>query len=127
MTLRRYAPIAPSRGTVIPTDVRIRVRARDRYCVCDRAGFPVDVQARCRANYTEPEMDHVRGSGGLGMKSPSTADNLVLLGGWCHRWKTDHGREARPLLLAYLERVTGSDHGHVDPVAGCLDCIAVFG
>jgi len=39
----------------------------------------------------------------MGMKSPSTEDNLVVLCGAHHRWKTENGREARPLLLAYLE------------------------
>ena len=126
--MRRYAPIAKSAGTVIPAGTRIAVRARDRYCVCDRAGFPAEVQAFCRANYTEPEMDHVRGSGAMGKKSSSTIDNLVLLSGWCHRWKTEHGREARPLLLAYIERTAPSDdHQHVEPVPGCLDCYAAFG
>lgn len=122
MTLRRYAPISPSRGTVIPADVRIAVRVRDRYCVCDRAGFPAEVQERCRQNYTEPEIDHVRASGGIGMKSDTKLDNLVLLGAWCHRWKTSNGRIARPLLLAYLERVTDPHDTHVDPVAGCVKC-----
>ena len=29
-------------------------------------------------------------------------DNLVVLCGLHHLWKTEHGREARPLLLDYL-------------------------
>mgnify|MGYP001596007379 CR=1 FL=1 len=49
------------------------------------------------------ELDHVRSSGALGKKSRSTLDNLVTLCSTCHCWKTEHGREARPLLLAYLE------------------------
>lgn len=124
MTLRRYAPMKPSAGTQIPTAIRIAVRARDRYCVCDRAGFPKAVLSQCRASYTEPELDHVRASGGMGMKSETSERNLVLLSGWCHRWKTEHGREARMLLLAYLERVT--EHTHVDPVPGCNDCLEAF-
>lgn len=104
-----------SRGTEIPSSVRIAVRARDRYCVCDRAGFPLEVQERCRQNYTEPEMDHVRASHGMRVKSDSTTDNLVLLGGWCHRWKTDHGKTARPLLLDYLARAENPHAAHVDP------------
>lgn len=114
-----------SAGTQIPPRLRIEVRARDRYCVCDRAGFPDDVQAFCRANYTEAELDHVRGSGALGQKSRTDIENLVLLSGWCHRWKTEHGKQARPLLLDYLERV--GEHSHVDPVPGCITCYEVFG
>jgi hypothetical protein len=53
------------------------------------------------------QVDHVRASGGLGMKSPATRDNLVLLCAWHHKAKTDFGRVWRPLLLAYLERVEG--------------------
>jgi 5-methylcytosine-specific restriction endonuclease McrA len=52
------------------------------------------------------ELDHVRASGGMGMKSRSTADNLVSLCGDCHRMKTLNGRVARPALLAYIEGVT---------------------
>lgn len=115
LVLRRYAPIAKSAGTQIAADIRVQVRARDRYCVCDRAGFPIEVQERCRQNYTEPEMDHVRASGGLGIKGPSTLSNLVMLSGWCHRWKTEHGKTARPLLLDYLERVADPHAAHVDP------------
>lgn len=51
------------------------------------------------------EQDHVRGSGGIGLKSRSTADNLVVLCGSHHRYKTEHGHEARPILLAYLAEV----------------------
>jgi hypothetical protein len=125
--VRRCTTLKPSAGTQIPAKVRIAVRVRDRgYCVCDRAGFPEEVQAFCKANYTEPEIDHVRGSGGMGMKSPTELDNLVLLSGWCHRWKTEHGREARPLLLAYLSRIT-PEHTHVDPMPGCAQCYEVWG
>ena len=55
------------------------------------------------------ESDHVRASHGTGMKSRSSEDNGVLLCGPCHRWKTEHGKEARPLLLAYLARFYGSE------------------
>lgn len=41
---------------------------------------------------------------GIGMKSESTRYNGVLLCSVHHAWKTVHGREARPLLLAYLGR-----------------------
>lgn len=95
MTLRRYAPMKASRGTVIPGELRVSVLARDRGCV----GF-----GRLPGSCSGPlELDHVRASHGIGMKSPTTPDNLVSLCGAHHRWKTSFGREARPILLAYLE------------------------
>ncbi len=102
MTLRRYAPMKPSRGTVWPQEVARAIRARDKLCVGPRAGFP-ELWEDWRPD-SPMEIDHVRASGGMGMKSRSTEDNGVLLCSWCHRWKTEHGREARPLLLAYLAR-----------------------
>jgi 5-methylcytosine-specific restriction endonuclease McrA len=96
MTLRRYAPIAKSRGTVIPPLLRLEVYQRDDGCVGAFLGWP-------GPHTSSLELDHVRASGGMGMKSRTEADNLVSLCGACHRWKTDHGREARPQLLAYLE------------------------
>lgn len=92
-----------SRGTIWPKDVSDAIYARDRgRCVCALAGFPLEVIARCPGYPTE--RDHVR-AGGMGLKSRSTVDNGVLLSPSCHRWKTEHGREARPLLLAYLSAV----------------------
>lgn len=104
MTLRRYAPIKPSRGTTWPwLDARvITVRDAGR-CVASTAGFPADVLERCQ---TVPvEKDHVRASGGIGMKSESRHWNGVLLCPPCHRWKTENGKAARPLLLDYLAHV----------------------
>ena len=98
MSLRRYTSLKPSRGTVIPSDVRAIVHARDKGCVASRAGLP----GECMGGI---EQDHVRASGGVGMKSRSTPDNLVDLCAGHHRYKTLNGRKARPLLLAYLERV----------------------
>lgn len=98
MTLRRYAPIKPSRGTVIPRELRVEVYRRDDGCVALWARFP----GECLGPL---EVDHVRGSGAMGKKSRTELDNLVSLCGAHHRWKTEHGREARPLLLAYLEAV----------------------
>lgn len=100
MSLRRYAPMRHSRGTVIPPSVRLEVMSRDGYrCVGPVVGFPVSEHTGSL------ELDHVRASHGMGMKSATEASNLVALCGSCHRWKTSHGREARPLLLVYLERV----------------------
>lgn len=97
MTLRRYAPPKASRGTTIPAELRIEVLTRDNGCV----GF-----GRLPGPCSGPlELDHVRASHGMGMKSRTTADNLVALCGTHHRYKTGFGREARPVLLAYLESV----------------------
>lgn len=96
--LRRYAPIAPSRGTQIPPELRIEVMTRDGGCV------GVWMPGLCGGAL---ELDHVRASHGMGMKSRTEADNLVTLCGTHHRWKTAHGREARPALVAYLERIGG--------------------
>lgn len=93
--MRRYGPMKQSRGTVIPSDVRKSVVARDKVCVGLIAGLPGDHGGTL-------ELDHVRASHGIGMKSASTEDNLVLLCARHHRWKTENGREARPMLLAYL-------------------------
>lgn len=96
MTLRRYAPMKPSRGTVIAKKVRDAVMRRDGYCV----GMRVDMPDPCIGQL---ELDHVRASGGMGMKSESTERNLVLICAWHHRVKTLNGRKWRPVLLAYIE------------------------
>ena len=86
--MRRYVPIKGSRGTVIPPMLRLEVFARDDGCVGRLVGFPEPCGSPL-------EIDHVRASHGVGMKSRTEADNLVALCGSCHRWKTEHGREAR--------------------------------
>lgn len=88
----------PSRGTVIPTALRIEVLVRDQGCMGYRLQWPGECAGAL-------ELDHVRAAG-MGMKSETTAANLVSLCGSHHRWKTEHGREARPQLVAYLEGVT---------------------
>lgn len=55
------------------------------------------------------EIDHVRASGGLGLRSSSEKGNLVALCRWHHRAKTEYGRIWRPLLLAYLDRVEAAE------------------
>lgn len=48
------------------------------------------------------ELDHVQ-AGGMGLESASTPSNLVSLCLIHHRFKTEHGRQWRPILMAYLE------------------------
>lgn len=80
-----------------PADVSEAIRIRDRgQCV----GPVIGLSGRC---YGTPQRDHIRASGGLGMKSPSTLENGALLCISHHRYKTEHGREVRPLLIAYVE------------------------
>lgn len=92
--LRRYGGIRPSRGTVWPLKVRRAIEERDQGCVGPRVGFPGD----CLGGN---ELDHVR-AGGTGMKSRSKVDNGVQLCGGHHRYKTEHGRIARPPLLDWI-------------------------
>jgi len=99
--LRRYPP-RHRRGNPRPSDpvapgVRAQVRARDRVCVFTRLGILHDCFGRL-------ELDHVRASGGLGLRSRSTPDNLVVLCPVAHRMKTLEGRRWRPVLLAWIER-----------------------
>jgi hypothetical protein len=99
--LRRYPTSRQARGTPrsdpVSPAVRAHVRARDRGCVFTRLGIPHACIGRL-------ELDHVRASGGLGLRSRSTADNLVLLCPVAHREKTVDGRRWRPVLLAWIER-----------------------
>ena len=99
--LRRYPTSRRARGVQrpdpIPAGVRAHVRARDRICVFARLGVPHECFGRL-------ELDHVRASGGLGLRSRSTPDNLVLLCPWAHRLKTLQGRRWRPVLLDWIER-----------------------
>jgi len=82
--------------------MRAYLKQRDKGCV---AATILRDDMACQGAL---QVDHVRASGGLGMKSPATRDNLVLLCVWHHKAKTDFGRVWRPLLLAYLERMEGA-------------------
>lgn len=82
-----------------PAEVKRQMDERDqRRCIGRVVGFPTI----CSGGL---ERDHIRASGGLGMKSRSTLDNGVLLCSMCHQWKTLHGRDARPLLIDYVDRM----------------------
>ena len=80
------------------------VRARDGGCVAARA------RGTRGGLYCEGplDVDHVRASGGLGMKSPTHRTNMVVLCRHHHRAKTEYGKVWRPLLIQYLERVEGA-------------------
>jgi hypothetical protein len=110
--MRRYHEMRKSIGTTWPPEVRAAIEARDPWCVGPLVGMP----GEC---YGTPEIDHVRASHGIGMKSRSTVDNGVRLCGGHHRLKTNAGKTWRPVLLDYLERVGDPHAAHVDP---CRDC-----
>lgn len=83
--------------------MRAYLRQRDKGCV---AAHVMRVYDQCVGPI---QVDHVRASGGLGMKSPMERGNLVQLCAWHHKAKTEYGRVWRPLLLAYLERVEAGE------------------
>jgi 5-methylcytosine-specific restriction endonuclease McrA len=94
---RRHRRGDPRSPDPVPPSVRAQVQARDRGCVFTQVGIPHDC-------FGQLELDHVRASGGLGLRSRSTTDNLVLLCPSAHRLKTLEGRRWRPVLLAWIER-----------------------
>lgn len=83
------------------------VRERDKGCVA-RLIFlpgirvPVAAVSKCQGPL---DVDHVRASGGLGMKSPTVRTNLVVLCRFHHVLKTDWGKVWRPMLLRYIASV----------------------
>lgn len=98
MTLRRYAPMRRSTGTVIPLSLRREVLAADNGCVGPRVGMPGDCQGHI-------DLDHIRASHGIGLKSETTRRNLVsLCNNVHHRLKTEYGKTWRMPLLRYVER-----------------------
>lgn len=102
--LRRYGGIKPSRGTTISSDLRREVTDRDRRivggngCVMRFVGAPMPCGG-------DVQLDHVRASHAIGMKSPTDRANLILTCGFHHRMKTENGRQWRPPLLVYLATV----------------------
>jgi 5-methylcytosine-specific restriction endonuclease McrA len=82
----------------VSVETRNHVLERDNWrCVLSTIGY----EHRC---FGRLELDHVR-TGGMGLRSRSKPDNLVSLCSFGHRIKTENGRQVRPLLLAYLERL----------------------
>lgn len=97
--------------------MRLDVLQRDQGCIGPMVGMPGDC-------YGSLELDHVRASHGVGLKSATVPSNLVTLCGGHHRLKTEAGRTWRPVLLAYLERLDDPHTAHVDPVPSCDACYA---
>lgn len=133
-SLRRYTELKPSRGTEWPSSVRAHVATHQRVCLGPLAGMP----GTCVG---EKELDHVRASGGMGMKSKSIAVNAARLCASHHRLKHDEGKTWRPRLLSVIGALHGdcpecqaenlAEYGvplqdihsaHVDPVPGCEAC-----
>jgi len=96
--IRRYAQIRPSRGTVISPALRAEVRSADGFGC---AGYSAGMLGECFGGI---ELDHIRASHGIGMKSATERPNLVSLCSAHHRQKTENGRKWRPLLLEYIAR-----------------------
>lgn len=94
--MRRYAPIAKSRGTTWPPEVRTAAYSRDHGCLGPLVGMPGDCAGAV-------ELDHIRASGAVGMKSRSTLDNAASLCGAHHRMKTDYGKQWRPELIDFVD------------------------
>lgn len=95
--MRRRTALRQSFGTRWPVDVLRELRSRDPVCVGRVVGLPGDCVG-------ELQPDHVRASGGLGMKSDSVVSNGAMLCASHHRYKTEHGRDVRPVLIDYIDR-----------------------
>ena len=109
--------LRPSRGTTWPVEESNAIYARDKgRCVGPLVGMPGECEGPV-------ERDHVRASGGMGMKSESTRRNGVLLCSNVHHpLKTMEGRKWRPVLIDYIEGKKPEDCGHIDPRWDCDRC-----
>lgn len=129
--MRRRSSLKASSGTVWPVEVREHVRVHQAGCIGPIAGMP----GHCDG---ETQLDHVRASHAVGMKSKSIATNAARVCNWHHDMKTRQGKLWRPRLLSIMRalirncdrceqewaREYGLDCGHVEPVHGCPDCRA---
>lgn len=117
--MRRFTPLKPSRGTHFePVVITEAVRLHGGRCLGAVVGMPGPCSGAL-------EPDHIRASGGMGMKSRSTLDNCAPLCGAHHRVKTAEGRTWRPLLIEAVDAALARRDGscdHVDPVFGCASC-----
>lgn len=81
------------RDPVTP-ELREAVLERDQGCVGPRLGMP-------RACFGRLELDHIRASGGLGLRSASVITNLITVCGAHHYAKTVEGRKWRPAFIEW--------------------------
>src|SRR5690348_15941251 len=100
-------PMKPSAGTRWPAAVVAHARSHQPACLgtLTTPRMPGDCMG-------EREGDHVRASGGIGMKSKSIATNYALTCSWHHSVKGRFGRTWRPRLLAVIAKLHGE----------CADC-----
>lgn len=132
MTLRRYSEMKPSAGTQWPKEVREHIESHQPSCVGHLAGMP----GPCGGS---EEIDHIRASGGIGLKSKSIATNGARCCSMHHRIKTEAGKQWRPKLIDIVNQLASgcesceaeslaewgvplNEHTHVDPVYGCKAC-----
>ncbi len=108
-----FAPPPPKATPKVKRDTpdeaaeRKHVWLRDQGCVARLIRMPGQSFTLAHVSPCDGPLsyDHVRASGGLGMKSPTHRTNGVILCLHHHRAKTEYGKTWRPLLLTYLERV----------------------
>ena len=81
----------------IPDDVRAHVKARDNGCIGHRAGMA----GACEGGI---ELDHIL-NGGMGLKGPSTPENLASLCEKHHRTKSETAGYWRPHLVALVAKL----------------------
>ena len=93
----------PGRRDPVTDAVWADVRARDGGCIGPRAGLPGPCEGLL-------EMDHVL-NGGMALRGPSVMDNLATLCRGHHRYKTEHAREARRLLVAHIQAAAAGRKG----------------
>lgn len=96
-------PSKPSKAW--PAGLYDYIIERDGGCVAHRLGLSD------RDCYGRVQVDHVRHSGGVAMKSPTEAWNLVSLCGQHHYDKTTHqGGDWREVLVEYLNEKEDTDY-----------------
>lgn len=96
----------PKKDRKWPEGLHDYIVERDQGCVAHRLQL-----GRDRPCFGKVQVDHVRHSGGIGMKSPTEAWNLVSLCGQHHYSKTVHeGGDWRPVLIKYLQDIEEDDH-----------------
>lgn len=103
----------PASPFASPPIKRVKIRPRKDPVTRDLAAYLERRDGRCamakiRADHIcdgPSEIDHIRSSGGLGLRSPSIKANCVRLCRWAHLQKTYYGKTIRPLLLYYIEEM----------------------